>query len=130
MWLNVACGLSLTSLELVFDPLMMFIALPISVGWCIAPIIMAWLSRQPARKPFLPDQKQKLLLRQTSREIWSFFETFATAKENWLPLIIIRKYRNRRSRTVHPQPTLDYHYWLTLLLGILAICRAVASYSV
>ncbi|WP_449542462.1 GH36-type glycosyl hydrolase domain-containing protein [Enterobacter ludwigii] len=85
MWLNVACGLSLTSLELVFDPLTMFIALPISVGWCIAPIIMAWLSRQPARKPFLPDQKQKLLLRQTSREIWSFFETFATAKENWLP---------------------------------------------
>lgn len=85
MWLNVACGLSLTSLALVFDPLMLFIALPISVGWCIAPIIMAWLSRQPARKPFLPDHKQKLLLRQTSREIWSFFETFATAKENWLP---------------------------------------------
>lgn len=46
---------------------------------------MKGLSRQPVRKAFSPNQEQKQLLRQTSREIWAFFETFATAQENWLP---------------------------------------------
>ncbi|VTM86613.1 Uncharacterized protein conserved in bacteria [Raoultella ornithinolytica] len=47
--------------------------------------MMRWLSRQPARRTVSLNADQKQLLRQTSREIWAFFETFATAKENWLP---------------------------------------------
>lgn len=66
-------------------PQLLWIALPIGLVWCVAPLLLSWLSHQPVRKVFSPTQEQKQLLRQTSREIWAFFETFATAKENWLP---------------------------------------------
>lgn len=85
MWLNVVCGGGLTALTAFFAPLLLLIALPAGIAWCLAPLLMSWLSRTSVRKDFLPDQDQTLLLRQTSREIWAFFETFATAKENWLP---------------------------------------------
>ncbi|HDT3410635.1 glycoside hydrolase family 94 protein [Klebsiella variicola] len=85
MWLNVAGGVALTILTGQFAPQLLGIALPIGLVWCVAPLLMSWLSRQPVRKVFSPNQEQKQLLRQTSREIWAFFETFATAKENWLP---------------------------------------------
>lgn len=81
MWLNVAGGVALTILTGQFAPQLLGIALPISLVWCVAPLLMSWLSRQPVRKVFSPNQEQKQLLRQTSREIWAFFETFATAKE-------------------------------------------------
>ena len=85
MWMNVACGAALIILTLVFAPQWLTIALLIGLAWCLAPLLLSWLSRPPARKIFLPSPQQKQLLRQTSREIWAFFETFATAKENWLP---------------------------------------------
>ncbi|KQN55645.1 glycoside hydrolase family 94 protein [Erwinia sp. Leaf53] len=85
MWLNVACGLALTALTSVFAPLLLTIAIAIGVTWCLTPLLMSWLSHPAVRKAYLPNQQQKQLLRQTSREIWAFFETFATAKENWLP---------------------------------------------
>ncbi|WP_312061843.1 GH36-type glycosyl hydrolase domain-containing protein [Pantoea septica] len=85
MWLNVFCGVALTVMTSQISPHELTIALPVTVLWCLAPLLMSWLSRQPARKAFTPDAEQKQLLRQTSREIWAFFETFVTAKENWLP---------------------------------------------
>ncbi|WP_039056117.1 glucoamylase family protein [Enterobacter sp. Bisph1] len=85
MWLNVVCGVALTALTMLFRPQFLAIALPVTLLWCLAPLLLSWLSRPPARKTFSPNQQQKLLLRRTSREIWAFFETFATAKENWLP---------------------------------------------
>ncbi|WP_447858344.1 GH36-type glycosyl hydrolase domain-containing protein [Enterobacter ludwigii] len=85
MWLNVISGIALTGLTFQFAPQLLAIALPVSILWCLAPLLMSWLSRQPVRKVFSPNKEQKELLRQTSREIWAFFETFATAKENWLP---------------------------------------------
>lgn len=84
MWLNVAGGVALTILTGHLAPQLLPIALPIALIWCLAPLLMSWLSRQPVRKVFSPNQEQKKLLRQTSREIWAFFETFATEKENWL----------------------------------------------
>ena len=85
MWLNVAGGVTLTILAGQFAPQLLGIALPIGMLWCVAPLLMSWLSRQPVRKVFSPNQEQKQLLGQTSRKIWAFFETFATEKENWLP---------------------------------------------
>ncbi|WP_337010547.1 GH36-type glycosyl hydrolase domain-containing protein [Pantoea sp. AS142] len=85
MWMNVVCGVAIMVLTLVFAPQWLTIALLIGLSWCLAPLLLSWLSRPPARKTFLPAPEQKQLLRQTSREIWAFFETFATAKENWLP---------------------------------------------
>ncbi|MBH2998317.1 cyclic beta 1-2 glucan synthetase [Serratia marcescens] len=85
MWLNVVGGVALTILTVHIAPQLLAISLPVSVLWCLAPLLMKGLSRQPVRKAFSPNQEQKQLLRQTSREIWAFFETFATAQENWLP---------------------------------------------
>ena len=85
MWLNVACGVAFTALTLLLAPQWLAIALIISLAWCLAPLLLSWLSRPPASKTFLPSPQQKQLLRQTSREIWAFFETFVTAQENWLP---------------------------------------------
>ncbi|QKJ86935.1 Cyclic beta 1-2 glucan synthetase [Paramixta manurensis] len=85
MWLNVVSGVALTVLTAHFTPLFSVIALPVSIIWCLAPMLLSWMSRPPVNNAFSPNKEQKLLLRQTSREIWAFFETFATAKENWLP---------------------------------------------
>ena len=85
MWLNVVAGVSLTALTAHAAPWFSTVALPVGIIWCLAPLLLSWLSRQPSRKTFSPNKEQKQLLRQTSREIWAFFETFANAKENGLP---------------------------------------------
>jgi len=85
MWLNVVAGVALISLTAWQSPMLLIFALPIGVVWCLAPLLLSWLSREPVRHAPSLNAAQKRLLRQSSREIWAFFETFATAKENWLP---------------------------------------------
>ncbi|MFK3704633.1 GH36-type glycosyl hydrolase domain-containing protein [Klebsiella sp. NPDC088457] len=85
MWCNIACAGALTALAFHFSPWLSTIAIPISLLWCLAPLLLSGLSRQPVRRTFSADKEQTRLLRQSGREIWAFFETFATAKENWLP---------------------------------------------
>lgn len=85
MWLNLASGVALTVLTAHFSPSLSVISLPLSIAWCLAPLLLSWMSRQPVRQAFSANKEQTLLLRQTSREIWAFFETFATEEENWLP---------------------------------------------
>jgi len=85
MWLNVACGMALIALTIYFTPSFSVFALTVGILWCLAPLLLSWMSRQPVHNVFSPTKEQKQLLRQTSREIWAFFETFACAKENWLP---------------------------------------------
>lgn len=84
MWLNVAGGVALTILTGQFAPQLLGIALPIGLVWCVAPLLMSWLSRQPVRKVFrLIRNKNSCYARQAVKS--GLFETFATAKENWLP---------------------------------------------
>lgn len=85
MWINVASGMLLSTLSVYFAPSFLIISVLISILWCLAPLLLSWMSKQPVRKSFSPNNIQKQLLRQSSREIWAFFETFASAKENWLP---------------------------------------------
>lgn len=85
MWLNVLSGVALIALTTWLAPMLLLFALPIGVVWCLAPLLLSWLSRQPSRQPHSLNVGQKQLLRHTAREIWAFFETFANAKENWLP---------------------------------------------
>lgn len=85
MWLNIAAGVMLIILSGQLAPQLLVIALPVTIVWWLAPLLMSWLSRQPVRMTFSPNQTQKQLLRMTSRKIWAFFETFATEKEHWLP---------------------------------------------
>ncbi|ACZ77398.1 glycosyltransferase 36 [Dickeya parazeae Ech586] len=85
MWLNVVSGLALIALTAQFAPMWLLFALPIGTLWCLAPLLLSWLSRPPRRRPPTISIGQTRFLRQTSREIWAFFDTFATAKDNWLP---------------------------------------------
>nr|WP_246859698.1 glucoamylase family protein [Dickeya oryzae] len=85
MWLNVVSGLALIVLTAQFTPMRLLFALPIGTLWCLAPLLLSWLSRPPRRRPPTISIGQTRFLRQTSREIWAFFDTFTTAKDNWLP---------------------------------------------
>jgi cyclic beta-1,2-glucan synthetase len=54
--------------------------------WLASPWI-AWRISQPIRPSRIPELKPKQIafLRATARRTWRFFETFVTARENWLP---------------------------------------------
>jgi cellobiose phosphorylase len=58
---------------------------PILAAWGAAPWISWWISRTHA--PATPNltENQRVFLRRTARKTWSFFETFVTEEENWLP---------------------------------------------
>ncbi len=60
-------------------------ALPILGVWLAAPGIAWWISRPI--ESVSPDltAEQLTFLRHTARKTWYFFETFVTARENWLP---------------------------------------------
>jgi cellobiose phosphorylase len=85
MWFNVAAGMALILLTYVFSSGLLLIALKIGVLWSLAPLLLSWMSREPARRIITFNAEHKRLLRQSSREIWAFFDTFVTDKENWLP---------------------------------------------
>lgn len=85
MWLNPVAGILLALLCAVFNPALLPFALALGLLWFITPRLLSWLSQQPVRPSVAINDRQRRFLRQTSREIWSFFETFANQRENWLP---------------------------------------------
>lgn len=106
MWLNVAGGVALTLLTGQFAPQLLGIALPIGLLWCLAPLLMSWLSRQPVRKVFSPNQEQKQLLRQTSREIWAFLKPLPQKKKTGFRQITTRNTATNGGPSYFP-----YQYW-------------------
>ena len=62
-----------------------FVSLPFLVLWVASPLL-AWKLSQPIvpAKVVLSDS-QLWFLRKQARRTWSFFETFVTARDNWLP---------------------------------------------
>ncbi|MDA3874320.1 MAG: cyclic beta 1-2 glucan synthetase, partial [Kiritimatiellae bacterium] len=60
-------------------------ALPLLLLWAFAPVL-AWACSRPlvSKAPKLSTQ-QIDFLGECARKTWSFFETFVTAEENWLP---------------------------------------------
>ncbi|MCW2485231.1 cyclic beta 1-2 glucan synthetase [Candidatus Symbiopectobacterium sp. NZEC127] len=85
MWLNVAMGVALPLLSAQLAPMLLVVALPLGALWCLTPLLLSWMSREPQRQRTALNAKQQRRLRQNSREIWAFFETFVTADDNWLP---------------------------------------------
>jgi cyclic beta-1,2-glucan synthetase len=66
-------------------PAQLSLALPILGVWFAAPWIAWWISKPiETRAPDLTAE-QLTFLRHTARRTWYFFETFVTARENWLP---------------------------------------------
>ncbi|WP_080904103.1 GH36-type glycosyl hydrolase domain-containing protein [Parabacteroides sp. Marseille-P3160] len=85
MWFTPALAVVCIVLLSIFNPLLLLYSFPIWIVWLIAPYI-AWLISRPIKKQS-PDftAKQTLLLHRIARKTWYFFETFVTARENWLP---------------------------------------------
>jgi cyclic beta-1,2-glucan synthetase len=85
MWISPAAVLACAALLISYRPTELLPGLPILGLWLAAPWI-AWLISQPidsAAPKFT--EEQLALLRRTARKTWYFFETFVTARENWLP---------------------------------------------
>ncbi len=61
------------------------IILPIILLWVGAPAITWWISLPLIKRKSILSISQKLFLRNLTRKTWSFFETFVSEKDNWLP---------------------------------------------
>ena len=60
-------------------------AAPLLLAWFVSPLLAYWVSKPPpVEEPELTDQERRLL-RRLARKTWSFFETFVTEEDNWLP---------------------------------------------
>ena len=62
-------------------------ALPLLLLWLLGPAVASWLGRiqlEPAPDERLSETDRQQL-RSLARKTWRFFDTFVTAKDNWLP---------------------------------------------
>lgn len=85
MWFAPAFCLGTFTAVLFIRPQALIVAFPFLLLWFFSPLI-AWLASQPVsheKKP-LP-LESTLHLRKLARKTWAFFDTYVTAKNNWLP---------------------------------------------
>ena len=61
------------------------IALPFLTSWMAAPLIAFAINRPLSPDKMTISEGQTIYLRMLARKIWSFFEKFVTAEDNWLP---------------------------------------------
>jgi cellobiose phosphorylase len=61
------------------------VVFPILFLWAASPAITWWISLPIARRKANLTITQKIFLRNLSRKIWSFFETFVGPEDHWLP---------------------------------------------
>ncbi|MFO7936622.1 MAG: glucoamylase family protein, partial [Kiritimatiellia bacterium] len=85
MWVVPTVALSSALYLAIRQPVQLMMTLPLLALWIIAPLIAWWISLPI--KPEILDltAKQVLFLRHTARKTWHYFETFVSAKDNWLP---------------------------------------------
>jgi len=78
-----AVGLGL--LLFFFNPLTLFVAAPLLLGWILSPFIAARISQPdaPTVKKLEPSQERKLRL--LARSTWLYFEHFVGPEDRWLP---------------------------------------------
>ena len=85
MSIGPVLGASIFALLLVVAPDSRLAALPMLLLWFVSPFIMWWVSRPFARRSPQLSEEQDNFLRRLSRKTWSFFETFVTEEDHWLP---------------------------------------------
>ena len=85
MWpapfIALACFLVLT----VYYPFSLLTAFPFLGAWFLSPVVVYYISRPAIIGKATISADQSVYLRQLARKIWSFFETFVTVEDNWLP---------------------------------------------
>ncbi len=85
MWFEPVFAVLVYTYLTINNPNAVLIALPFLSFWMAAPLIAFAISR-PVRSDYLfVSEEQSVYLRMLARKIWSFFEKFVTAEDNWLP---------------------------------------------
>ena len=85
MWITPTVALGIGLFLAMGHPSQLILALPILAIWWAAPWIAWWIS-QPIETLALDLTSEQIgFLSHTARKTWHFFETFVTARENWLP---------------------------------------------
>jgi cellobiose phosphorylase len=68
-----------------FDLTVRWIGFVIGVFWAVAPLAIAWLDQPVFKARTAAGASEQRELRKLAEEIWAFFETYVTSKDNWLP---------------------------------------------
>ena len=85
MWFAPAYALMLALTVSTIRPDLFVFACPFIFAWLLSPVI-AWKISQPSITETKElSNRQKLFLRKLSRKIWSFFDAYIGAEDNWLP---------------------------------------------
>ncbi len=85
MWFAPVFSLSLSVFILTTNPSTFPIALPLLLLWLLSPVVAWWMGKPFPERPDELSSSQEAFLHGLARKTWSFFETFVTAEENWLP---------------------------------------------
>ncbi|PKL11886.1 MAG: cyclic beta 1-2 glucan synthetase, partial [Spirochaetae bacterium HGW-Spirochaetae-8] len=85
MWVAPAIALILFSLLIVLAPAKLLVASPVLLLWCCSGVIVWKISKPISSRKETLTKAQDRYLHRLSRKTWSFFETFVTAEDNWLP---------------------------------------------
>ncbi len=88
-WREMAGSLILTILLgvtiIIFNPGALWVALPLLVGWLIAPQIATVISRPITHTPSPLTETQRRQVLRLARRTWAFFERFVDPDDHWLP---------------------------------------------
>ncbi|MDQ3142751.1 MAG: hypothetical protein M3Q56_10955 [Bacteroidota bacterium] len=85
MWFEPLFAMSLYTYLTLNNPGSVLIALPFLSFWMAAPLIAYAINRPLSLVNLDISKEETIYLRKLSRKIWSFFEKFVNAEENWLP---------------------------------------------
>jgi cellobiose phosphorylase len=85
MWANIFwAGLSLF-LVAVYDDPVLFIAIPVCIGWVVTPYVAYYLEKEPDKNGKELKPKDLSELKGYARRTWHFFEQYMNEEHSWLP---------------------------------------------
>jgi cellobiose phosphorylase len=85
MWIAPVLSTAVLTYLSIARPGALCAALPVLILWFLSPVITWWVSRPSVKEGITLNDEQIIFLRKAARRTWSFFETFVTVEEHWLP---------------------------------------------
>lgn len=86
MWFNIFWAIASLVLVSIYNSTFLIIAIPVCLGWIVAPGIAFYLARAPKifeRRELSKSDKREL--RGYTRRTWHFFEQYINEEHSWLP---------------------------------------------
>ncbi|RPH88211.1 MAG: cyclic beta 1-2 glucan synthetase, partial [Deltaproteobacteria bacterium] len=85
MWIAPVLSTTVLTYLLISRPGALYAALPVLILWFASPFITWWVSQPVVKEGITLKDEQIIFLGKAARRTWSFFETFVTAGDHWLP---------------------------------------------